>query len=227
MGKYKVKAGSDILYKRISGILIFIVAAFVCFAAFMAVYTFMGDGDNRIIFGSGYVIAGILGLLYVIMRINSVYATFIAADGDNVYMKNWENDFLPYNTDGSVKFINSFIPAKTKITEIPIEDISSIIIGTKNFIKRYGQGNDDFLKNLRELEHSKDSYEKKQVQGMDLIYIETTYGDSSYMPIVKFNTKAINRLLKYIKRKNTKVEIKTVNKEFKAFKMANTSDTVK
>lgn len=222
MKKYIVKARSDTLYRRSSGMIIFIVAAFVCFAAFMAVYTLSGSSEKRLAFGIGYIASAVLGLMYVIIRINTVYATYIAADDENVYMKNWVNDFLPYNTGGGIKFVNAFIPARTKLTEVPIEDIYAVFIGTKNFIKRYARTNDDFLKSVRIFEHSKDRYEKKQVQGMDIFYIETIHGESCYMPIVKFNTKAVNKLLKTINRKNPAAEIKSGSRIYKAFKKDNT-----
>lgn len=221
MKKYVVQAKSNLAYRRTSGIAICIVAAFVCFAAFMAVYTLSGDGNRRVVFGIGYVVAALLGLIYVIIRINTVYATYIATDGKNVYMKNWVNDFLPYNTDGSIKLINAFIPAKTKITEIPLNDISAVFIGTKNFIKRYASTNNEFLKSVRGFEHSRDHYEKKQVKVMDMIYIETSYGESCYMPIVKFDINEVNKLLKMIKKNNPEVEIRSGSRVFKAFKSEN------
>ena len=226
MKKYKIKAQSNNAHRRISGIFIFIVAAFTCFAAFMAVYTLTGDSEKRLLFGIGYIVAAILGLAYVIIRINTVYATYIATDGENIYMKNWANDFLPYNTDGGIKFISAFVPAKTKITEIPISDISAVFIGTKNFIKRYARTNDAFLKSVRAFEHSKDSYEKNQVKGMDIIYVETVR-ESCYMPVVKFDEKEINRLLKIINRKNPDAEIKTGSRKYKAFKVSDVNSEIK
>lgn len=226
MKKYTVKAQSSAAHRRISGIFIFIVAAFTCFAAFMAVYTLAGDSEKRLMFGIGYIAAAILGLAYVVIRINTVYATYIATDGENIYMKNWSNDFLPYNTDGSIKFISAFIPAKTKITEIPVSDISAVFIGTKNFIKRYAKTNENFLKSVRSFEHSKDRYEKNQVRGMDIIYIEAD-GESCYMPVIKFDTDALNKLLKIINKKNPDAEIKTGSRKYKAFKVSDVNNGTK
>lgn len=49
----------------------------------------------------------------------------------NLFMKNWNNDFLPYDYDNKVKILSEFIPAKTKIVEIPLNEISKVLIGTK------------------------------------------------------------------------------------------------
>ena len=212
---YTVQAKSNPAYRRRNGICIFVVAAFVLFAVFMAVYTLAGDSDRRLLFGIGYIIAAVIGLMYIIIRINTVYATYIATDGEKIYMKNWKNDFLPYSITGKIKPLSAFVPAGTKITEIPVSDISSILIGTKNFIKRYAKTNDEFLVHVRGLEHSKDRYEKKQVQGMDIIYIETVDGECSYMPIVEFSPKKLNQLLKTARIKNPAIEIKSGNKKYK------------
>lgn len=215
---YRVKVQSKASYRRGSAAAITVVALFVLFAVFMAVYTLSGESDKRIVFGIGYIIAAILGLMYVIIRVNTVYATYLAADNENLYMKNWSNHFMPYKSGGAIKLISSFVPAKTGITVIPINKITSIIIGTKNFIKRNAGSNEDFIKEVRAFEHSRDSYEKKQVRGMDMFYAETSDGESCYMPIEKFDNGNMKRLLKLICLANPGIEVKTVSRQYKAFK---------
>ena len=214
--KYMVTAKTNDSYRRISGAIIAVVAAFVCYAAFMALYTLAGDYEKRIVFSIGYAIAVILGLMYVIIRINTVFTTFLATDGNNVYMKNWTNDFLPYNVRGSVSFIKACIPARTKMTEIPVEEIKNIYIGTKNFIRRNAPANEVFVDSLRSLD--KDKSDRKQVRNIEIFYIEANDGNGYYMPIVKFSKKNINKLLKIIKTKNKNIEIKSGNKAYKTFR---------
>ncbi len=57
--------------------------------------------------------------------------------------------------------MSEFIPAKTKIVEIPLNEISKVLIGTKNFIKRNVAPDSDFVKNIRVIEKSKDFIRRK------------------------------------------------------------------
>lgn len=84
-------------------------------------------------------------------------------------MKNWNNDFLPYDYDNKVKILSDLYRQKTKIVEIPLKEISKVLIGTKNFIKRNVAPDSDFVKNIRVLEKSKDFYKKKTISSM--VYI--------------------------------------------------------
>ena len=219
-----VKAKVKPFKRRASAVCITIVGLFVCFAIFMACYTFAGDMTKKAVYGTGYVIAAILGAVYIIMRINTMYATYISCDGENISMCSWDNDFLPYNTDGSVKLISSFVPAKTKHMEFPVRDITAVYIGTKNFIKRNAKTNEDFLKNVRDFERSKDRYEKKQVQSMDIIYIELANGTSRHMPIVDYDANTVKKILKMIIRKNPDAEIKTGSREYRLTRVSDSKE---
>ena len=212
---YMAIAKTNKSYRRISGAVIAVVAAFVCYAAFMAIYTLAGDYEKRIVFGIGYIIAVILGLMYVIIRINTVFTTYLATDGKNVYMKNWVNDFLPYNVRG-ISFLKAFIPAKTKMTEIPVEEIKNIYIGTKNFIRRNASANEEFVGSIKSLD--RDKSDRKQIRNIEIFYVETINGEGGYMPILKFSKKNVNKILKIVKTKNKNIEIKSGNKAYKTFR---------
>ena len=123
-------------------------------------------------FSIAWFIATILASTYVLIRINAVFATYISTDRMNLFtMKNWNNDFLPYDYDNKVKILSEFIPAKTAIVAIPLNEISKVLIGTKNFIKRNVAPDFDFVKNIRVLEKSKDVflYKKKTISSMEYI----------------------------------------------------------
>ncbi|MDY3030769.1 MAG: hypothetical protein SOS24_03280 [Clostridia bacterium] len=210
--RYAAKACTSKSYRRNSGIAIGILSALSVLAVVMLLISFIG---GNILWGIAWLIALILALSYVVIRINTVYPTYLATDKRTVYMKNWTNDFLPYAADSSLKLIREFIPAPTKITEIPIEDISTILIGTKNFIKRYGEDNEYFRDNLRPLEKSKDYYQKKMVQSMDLIYVSTKDNECYYMPIDRFSPRDVSRVLQFIQRANPEAEIRVNSKNFR------------
>ena len=130
-------------------------------------------------------------------------------------MKNWNNDFLPYDYDNKVKILSEFIPAKTKIVEIPLNEISTVLIGTKNFIKRNVAPDSDFVKNIRVLEKSKDFYKKKTVSSMDILYVECYY-----MPIVKFDTRNVTKIVQIIQRINPELLIRVSSREYRTLRMA-------
>lgn len=204
-----IKAKVKPFKRRTSAICMIIVGLFAAFAIFMACYTFAGDMTKKGLYGTGYIVAAVLCAAYIIMRINAMHVTYLSCDGENIEMCSWDNDFMPYNTDGSIKLISTFVPAKTKHMEFSASEISAVFIGTKNFIKRYAKTNEDFLKNVRDFERSKDKYEKKQVQSMDMIYFELEDGTSRYMPIVDFDAAAVKKILKIVALKNPEAEIKT------------------
>lgn len=117
-----VKACSNSSYRRKNTIIISIVALLSCFALVMVVYNLI---KGSYLFSAAWFIATILAFTYVLIRINTVYTTYVSTDRNNVYMKNWTNDFLPYDYDNKIKILSEFIPAKTKLVEIPIEEIRS------------------------------------------------------------------------------------------------------
>ena len=209
---YAARACTNKSYRNRSGIMIGLLSVLSVLSVVMLIIDFIG---GKVLWGIFWLIALILALTYVVIRVNSVYPTYIATDKKYVYMKNWVNDFLPYAADCRIKFLREFIPARTKLIKIPIEDISTVLIGTKNFIKRCGEDNESFKINLEPLERSKDYYQKKTVQSMDLIYMSTFDGECYYMPIVRFSARDVSRVLQFIQRTNPETEIRVNSKEFR------------
>lgn len=214
--KFTAKACTSKKYRRKNELIIGFVGLLSCFGLVMLIYEFI---TGNILFGISYSIAAFLGFTYVFIRMNTVFATYLAADKENLYMKNWENDFLPYNTDCKIKLICEFIPAKTKIAEVPIDEISLIAIGTKNFIKRNALENSSFLTDIKRFENTRDYYKKKTVSGMDLFYVETCDGGCCYMPIDKFETANVIRIVKGILKRNSNVSLKVSSRDYRALKI--------
>lgn len=209
---YAVKACTNNGYRKRTAIAVGFLGLLSILSVVMLIVSFI---TGRPLWGVFWIIALILAATYVVIRINSVYTTYLASDKKNVYMRNWTNDFLPYDADSKIKIVREFIPAKTKLIKIPIEDISAVLIGTKNFIKRYGEDNDEFKKSLAPLEKAKDYYQKKTVQSMDLIYISTKEQGCYFMPILKFSPRDVSRVLQFIARENPQAEIKINSREFR------------
>jgi hypothetical protein len=130
---YAAKATAKKSYRRNTKIAVITLALLGAAAFAMMIYSLI---NGKILFSVGCLLAMILCFSYVVIRSNSVFPIYLAADKRNLYMKIWTNGFLPYNIDVKPSILSEFIPAPTKIIEIPIDDISTVLIGTKNFIKR-------------------------------------------------------------------------------------------
>lgn len=214
--KFLAKACTSKKYRRKNELIIGVVGLLSCFGLVMLIYEFI---SGKILFGISYSIATFLGFTYVIIRVNTVFATYLAADKENLYLKNWSNDFLPYNTDCKIKLICEFIPAKTKISEVSVNEISLIAIGTKNFIKRNASEGSSFLEDIKKFENTRDYYKKKAVSSMDLFYIETYDGNCCHMPIDKFETAGVIRIVKSILKRNPNTALKVNSRDYRSLRI--------
>ncbi len=212
---YLQKAETNKKYRTKNIIIIGIVGILSLFGLVMSIYNFL---NRRILFGISYFIAIILGFTYVIIRINSVFSTYIAIDDLRVYMRNWRNDFLSYDVDNKIKLLREFIPAKTKTVQIPINEINCVLLGTKNFIKKYTPEGSAFHKAIEKYEVTKDYYQKSFIRSADMIYIGVTNGECYYMPIAGFDPAALAKIIYIIQQANPGADIKLNSREFKSLR---------
>lgn len=208
----EIKARTAAGYRRKNTVLITILTLLSCFALVMVIYNLI-KGDY--LFSAAWLIATVLAGTYVFIRINTVYSTYIMTDRETLYMRNWSNDFLPYDFDNKVKILSEFIPAKTKLVEIPLSEINEVLIGTKNFIKRNVNPNSDFVDSIRKLEKTKDFYRKRTISSMDIFYVGTYDNECYYMPIVKFDTKDVTKIVQILQRKNPDLVFKSSNRSYR------------
>ena len=208
----ELKACTAASYRRKNTVIITFVTLLSCFALVMIIYNLI---KGNYLFSIAWLIATVLAGTYVLIRINTVYATYIMTDRRSLYMKNWSNDFLPYDYDNKVKILSEFIPAKTKLIEIPLDEINAVLIGTKNFIKRNAEQGTEFASNVKALETSKDYYRKRTVSSMDIFYVETYDRECYYMPIVQFDTKNLTKIVQIIQRVNPDLIFKSSNKAYR------------
>ena len=212
---YAVKAYTGAKCRRTSSIAIIIVGLLSCAAVVLGVYNLI---EGKYLFTVSYLIAAFLGITYVVIRYNTVYKTYLAVDKRSIYMRRWLNKFMPYKFDCKLKLIREFIPDKTELIEIPMKDIESVYIGTKNFIKRNAKQRLEFADEVERFEKSKDFTVKRTVQKLDIFYLETTDGETAYMPITEFNVSAVIKIMKYLNRKKPDTQFFIYSKEYKRFK---------
>ncbi|MCD8391058.1 MAG: hypothetical protein LUD03_04375, partial [Firmicutes bacterium] len=127
--KIAVKACTSAKYRRKNTIFLIIGMLVSIVGIVMMIYSLI---NSNWLFAASYFIALILLITYMSIRFCAAYTTYLATDRENIYMKTWSNNFLPYDVDNKIKILSEFIPARTKLIEIPISDISEIIVGTKN-----------------------------------------------------------------------------------------------
>lgn len=212
----KIKARTNTKYRRANAAVIGVILLLTVFALVMTVYNLVKGGW---LFAVAWLIAAFLAATYAIIRINTVYPTYVMANGNTLYMRNWSNDFLPYDYDNKIKLLSEFIPAKTKLIEIPFDEIALVLIGTKNFIKRNTDPEMDFTKNIRSLEKSKDFYRKKTISSMDILYVQTYEGECYYMPIVNFTSKDVIKIVQIMQRENANLSVKASGREYRSLRL--------
>ena len=208
----ELKACTNPRYRRTNAVIIVICAMLTVFSLVMAVVSI---AQQKFLFMAAWLIAMVLLGTYIIIRINTIFVTSISTDLTKLYMKNWSNEFLPYDYGYKIKILSEFIPAKTKTLEIPINEIRTVIIGTKNYIKRNLTTDTAFKRNIRALENSKDFYRKRTISSMDIFYVETHDGDCCYMPVVQFGTKEMIKILQAMRYRNPGIVIKSESRAYK------------
>lgn len=210
--EYAAKACTHKKYRRKNKIILSIMTALSVLSLIMLVFSFVSE---KILFGLSWLIAFILLASYVLIRYNTVFPTYLATDKKNIYMNTWKNDFFSYDVSNKIKIIREFVPSKTKLIKIPIDKISSIVVGTKNSVKKYAEENEEFQKKVQPFENSKDFAQKKAVNSMDLFFVTTTEGTSYFMPIENFSPRDVSRVLQFIQRLNPEINIKVNSRTFR------------
>ena len=113
----EIKARTSGKYRKFNTIFIAISAAVLILGIVGIIYSI---AHASWLFAASYFIGLILLFTYVIIRVNAVYTTYLSYDDGLIVMKNWTNDFLPYDVGNKIKVLSEFVPARTKVTEIPI-----------------------------------------------------------------------------------------------------------
>ena len=128
-----VKAELSATVKRINLIKIAVVATISVVGLILAAVSIF---RGAFLFALAYLVAGVLGVLYTIIEINSTLPPSIECDGERLILNTWENGFFPYKIDFTPRFFADFVPAKSVSSTLPLDDITELAIGTKGFLTR-------------------------------------------------------------------------------------------
>ncbi len=159
---------------------------------------------QNFLFALWYVLAFLLGLSYVIIRINACFPTFIATDGEKVVLSKWKNGIMPYALPEKPNFISDFIPEKIKTSEIAMEDIDSVIIGSRRFLKK-NLSEEEYPEILKRLDLNKNF--DNVLKRMDFIFVRTKQDENCFMSITDFDLSGINDFLDIVEKNCPGVEI--------------------
>lgn len=159
---------------------------------------------NNFLFALWYALAFILGLSYIIIRINACFPTFIATDGEKVILSKWKNGIMPYTLPETATFISDFIPEKINTIEIAMEDITSVIIGSRKFLKK-NLGEEEYPEILARLDLNK--HFDNVLKRMDFLFIRTKNDENCFMSITDFDLFGINDFLGVLEKNCPGVQI--------------------
>lgn len=194
---YKAIAGVE-AKSRTKGLVLVVVLMVLCvIALLLSIYSF---STENIVFGVSYIIGILLGLSYIVIKLNQMYTTYIAADDENIILKCWDNHFFAYNAWSGIPVLREFIPSRSQEITIPMSEISTILIGTKSFIKRNAE-DPAFDRAVLPYENQKYSNVTGLLNKANILYIKTFSGESVFMSIEDFNAKdtmnVLNRFARF------------------------------
>lgn len=201
--EYLSKVGLSKKVRRDYIIKISLVGSVSLVGIVLAIYSlFVG----KFLFAAWYLAAFILGLSYVIIRINTAFPTYIAADSERVVLSFWKNGIMPYTLPEKPTFISDFIPEKVTVVQIPMADIESVIIGSKRYLAK-NLPEEQFPEILTRLSENKhfDSVLKR----MDFICINTKYGYNCFMSVTDFDLQGILEFIGVVEKYCNGVQIMT------------------
>lgn len=208
---HPVKATTDSSIRTKAMIFVGAFAFLALFSIIMAIYDISTD---RVVFGILFAIAALIFIIMLLLKMNTVFGTYIKTEDNFLLMKSWVNDFLPYEINNSL--LSELMPSRTKLVEIPIEDISLVLVGTKEFIKRnISPAGKRLLKALYPYEHTSNKTKKSLISTMDLFYIETVDGECSFMCIHGFDTKKIVDVIGEIYLANPEIYVKVGSSNYR------------
>ena len=158
------------------------------------------------LFAIWYFVAFVLGFSYTVMRINTVFPTYAATDGEKLFMSVWLNGVLPYKLPENPGFLSDFIPERVKTDEIAISDIDSLFIGSRKFLLR-NLTEEEYPSILKRLDE--DKHYENVLKRMDYMYVRTADGENCFMSITDFDVQKLSELIEIIEKNCMGVKVHT------------------
>lgn len=159
---------------------------------------------SNLLFAVWYFVAFILGLSYVIIRINAVFPSYVSVYGDKLVMSVWENGIVPYRLPEKPTFLSDFMPEKIKKDEIELSEIAEVYVGSKRFFDRTVKDEyyPEVLKSL-----GNDRHFESAVKRMDFLLVIAKDGEKCFMSVTDFDVKGLADILDEIERNCAGVKV--------------------
>lgn len=199
-----VKVGPSARVRRRSLVKLSIVAAVSVTGIFMAVLSII---NASYLFALLYMAAAVLGVLYSIIKINSILPPYAACDGRILYMNTWDNCFFPFNVSFRPKFFADFVPAKLITYEVPVEEIVDMAIGTKGFLSRTVK--DELLEKKIADTVGDGGRLADLIKRCDILYVKLKNGAVCAMSVTDFDVEQLHRLVDLIEHCTHGLDFKT------------------
>ncbi len=201
--EYLSKVSLDAKVRRNHVIKISLVGSVCLLGLALGIYSIV---IKNVLFAIWYFLAFLLGLSYVVIRINACFPTFVATDGEKVVLSTWKNGVMPYTLPEKPNFFSDFIPDRIITNEVAMEDIASVIVGSKRFIKKT-LGDEDYPEIFKQLDESK--HFENVLKRMDFILVETKTDENCFMSITDFDILGIAEFLEIVEKNCAGVQILT------------------
>ncbi len=163
--------------------------------------------NGSFIFAIAYFVAGILGVLYTIIKINATFPPSLQCDGEKLTISTWDNGFFPYKIDFKPAFFADFVPAKTVTNEIMVSQICDIAIGTRGYLSKTLKSYelDKRLREISSLSRRLDTVLKR----CDIFYLRLKDDRIYTMSVSGFDIESLHALVDMIEHKTAGIEFKT------------------
>ena len=159
---------------------------------------------SNLLFAVWYFVAFILGLSYVVIRINAVFPSYVSISEDKFIMSVWKNGVMPYRLPEKPTFLSDFMPEKMKKDEIALSEIAEVYIGSKRFFDRNvtDEHYPDILKTL-----GQDRHFEKALKRMDFLLVIAKDGEKCFMPVTDFDIEGLANILDEIEKNCAGVQV--------------------
>ena len=187
--------------RRNSIIKISIVGTVTLVGIALALYSLF---NGKYLFSVWYFVAFILGLSYVVIRINAIFPSYVAVADDKLVMSVWENGVLPYRISEKSSFFSDFMPEKVKKDEILLEDIAKVYLGSKRFLER-SLKDDEYPEDLKKVIENR--HLESAVKRVDFLLIVAKDGETCFMSVTDFDTDGLGVLVDEIEKRSGGAQI--------------------
>lgn len=196
-----LKASVNAKVRKSATVKISIVGTVAILGLVLSVYSLF---TANLLFAVWYLVAFVLGLSYVVIRVNAIFPTYVAVDNGRLIMSVWENGIVPYKLPEKPTFLSDFMPEKIKKDEILTEEIAEVYIGSKRFFDRNFE-DDRYPEILKRV--SEDRHFDGVIKRMDFMLVIAKDGESCFMSVTDFDVYALAEIVDELERNCAGIKI--------------------